>query len=269
MKRANNEDILKAIVPEFVKTTNEILEVYEKFPSALTLKDEFSMVLMLINQQFMFDAFPSAPLLVDHQRFISFAILTRSILDIIIQLTWLLSLDDAKKQKAIKCFLEFEGVYLNAKGKHQYEWQYLIDENYSLRGTAIAVGIDREILSLPVSKIQSVKDDLVTEVNGMEIKLTVFDYLSKITHWNPRLLTELVGVNKEKHVGYTNEYLRMCIIALPTFISCAVIFAEIFCGHLFEDKDNQLEKLQNIKADFEQSFADLLNNSLIDSAIAS
>lgn len=208
-------------------------------------------------------------MLVDHQRFISFAILTRSIYDIIIQLTWLLSLEDSKKQKAIKCFLEFEGVYLNAKGKHQYEWQDLIDEKYSLRSAAIAVGIDREIFNFPVNKAQSIKDGLVVELNGVEMKLTVFDYLSKIIHWNPRLLAELVGVNKDKHVGYTNEYLRMCIISLPTFISCAVIFAEIFCGHFFEDKNNQLIELQKIKTNFEKLFVELLDNSLIDLTVTS
>jgi hypothetical protein len=264
MQYANNESTLKGIVPEFVKATNEILDVYEKFPLQFTLKDEFSMVLMRIYQQFMLDAFPSAPLLVHHQRFISFAILARSILDIIIQLTWILSLDDAKKQKAIKCFLEFEGIYLDARGKHQYQWQGLIDKNYSSRGAAIAVGIDREILNFPVKKIWTTKDDSVVEVDDTELKLTVFDYLSKITHWNPRFLTELVGVNKNKHVGYTDEYLRMCIIALPTFISCAVMFAEIFCGHFFEDKDNQLKRLQKIKADFDKLFADLINNPQAD-----
>lgn len=266
MQHTSNAAILEAVAPKFIKATNEILEVYEGFPSSLTLKDDLSMVLTRIYQQFMLDAFPSAPLLVHHQRFISFAILARSILDIIIQLTWILSLDDTKKQKAIKCFLEFEGIYLDAKGKHQYQWQDLIDKNYSLRGAAIAVGIDREILNFPVNKIWSIKDDLVIEVDGTELKLTVFDYLSKITHWNPRLLTELVGVNKDKHVGYTNEYLRMCIISLPTFISCAVIFAEIFCGHVFEDKDNQLKKLQKIKSDFDISFADLINDLQVDLA---
>lgn len=269
MPSTDNVDILKAVALEFINATNEILGVYEGFPSQLTLKEDFSIVLTRIYQQFMLDAFPSAQLLVNHQRFVSFAILCRSILDIIIQLTWLLSLDDAKKAKAIKCFLEFDGIYLTANGKHRYAWQFLIDKKYSLRETAIAVKIDKEILNFPVNKVyrESIENDLVAEVSGTQLKLTVFDYLSKITHWNPRFLAKLVGVNKDKHLGYTSEYLRICIIALPTFINCAVIFAEIFCRHFFEDKDNQLKKLQKIKSDFEKSFANLINNSQVDSAI--
>jgi hypothetical protein len=161
--------------------------------------------------------------------------------------------------------LTVEGIGLTKNGRLIYEWQVLIDPAYSSRAAAIAVGLDKEILSLPVNKTyrQSIEKDLIAEVNGAQLKLTVFDYLSKVSHWNPRLLDELVGVNKDMHLGYTPEYLRMSVIALPTFISCAVIFAEIFCGHFFEDKDNHLKKLQKIKADFEKSFADLINDSQI------
>ncbi len=218
----------------------------------------------------MIDVFPSAPLLVHNQRFISFAMLCRSTLDIVIQLTWIISLDNAKKEKAIKCFTEFQGLYLSENDNPRYDWQSLVDKKYNLRSASIAVGIDKEILNFPVNKVyrKSIENGLVINVNGVELKLTVYDYLSKITHWNPRLLAEMVGVNSDKHLGYTSEYLRMCIITLPTFISCAVIFSEIFCRHFFEDEDNHLEKLKKIKAYFEKSFADLLNDSLIDSAMA-
>src|SRR5438445_10657368 len=101
----------------------------------------------------MLDVFPSAQLLVDHGRFVSFSILCRSVLDIVIQLKWILSLDDVKKAKAIKCFLEFQGLYLTENDNPQYVWQSLVDQKYSLRKAAIAVGIDSEIINLPVTEI--------------------------------------------------------------------------------------------------------------------
>lgn len=261
MQCSDKIDIFKAVSLEFIKATNDILSIYEKFPTQFTLKEKFSIVLMRIYQGFMLEHFPSVQLLVHHQRFFSFSILCRSTLDIIIQLKWILSLEMPEREKAINCFLEFEGIYLTKKNKYGYDWQCLIDPDYSLRETAIALGLDREILSFPVNKMyrQSIDNDLTAEVNGIQLKLTVFDYLSKVTHWNPRLLNELVDVNKDMHLVHTSEYLRMCIISLPTFISCAVIFAEYFCGHFFEDANNQLKVLRQIKSNFEQSFADLIN----------
>lgn len=261
MKKINNTDIFIILSKNFIDATNEILSVYENFPMQFTLKENFSILLMRICDGFMLEQFSSAQLLVQHQKFFSFSILCRSTLDIIIQIVWILSLDDIKKEKAIDCFLNFEGIY-PIKGKIKYEWQSLIDKNYSSRNAAIAVGIDCEIFNLPISEDlkKLIKNDLGADKKFPELKLTVFDYLSKITHWNPRMLKELVGINKEKHLGYTSEYLRMCVIALPTFISCSVIFAEIFCRHFFVDNDNQLSRLQIIKTNFERSFADLIND---------
>jgi hypothetical protein len=77
---------------------------------------------------------------------------------------------------------------------------------------------------------------------------------------NPRLLSELVGANNNKHLGYNRtEQLRMCIIALPTFISCIVIFAEIFCAHFFPNQnDDTIKKLYSIKSKFEDDLAELV-----------
>lgn len=267
--RKDNADILDTVTSEFIKATNEILGVYESFPSQFTLKENFSKVLMRIYQGFMVENFPSAQLLVNSRKIFSFSILCRSTLDIIIQIAWILSLNDVEREKAITCFLEFEGIGLTKNGKIIYEWQALIDPRYSSRAVAIALELDKEILSLSVNKIyrQSIEKDLLAEKNADQLKLTVFDYLSKVSHWNPRFLYELVGVNKDMHLGYTPEYLRMSLIVFPTFLSCAVIFSEIFCGHFFEDKDNHLQKLLKIKTNFEKLFTDLINNSLIDSVV--
>lgn len=247
------DETLKAISREFINATNQIISVYEKFPNNFKLQDEFSMVLMRIFQGFMWENFSSAQLLAANKKFFSFSILCRSTLDIIIQLTWILSQESPKKERAIKLFLDFDGVCITNNGKKKYEWQYSIDPNYSMRKWAIEVKLDREILSWGTN--------LDTEKNDKNLNLTVVDYLSKVSHWNPRFLHELIGVNKEKHLGYTIEYLRMCIISLNTFISCAVMFAEIFCSHFFEDKNNDLAKLQEIRSNFVQIFEKLLNET--------
>lgn len=85
MQNKNNTDILNIVANDFIKATNEILGVYEKFPSQFTLTDNFSIVLARIYQQFMCDLFPSTQLLVDNKRFISCAILSRSVKVLILE----------------------------------------------------------------------------------------------------------------------------------------------------------------------------------------
>ena len=57
----------------------------------------------------------------------SFIVLCQYFFEIIIQLKWILSLEESRMQEAIKLFLEFQGIRINVKGKHVYESHHLMD----------------------------------------------------------------------------------------------------------------------------------------------
>ncbi|HHU0062068.1 TPA: hypothetical protein ACT9LW_003209, partial [Legionella pneumophila] len=235
-------EYLRVASDAFIAATNEILDLYHKQPARMTVTDEFSMILIKIYQNFMLDVMPSCQLLVDHHKFYSYAILCRSSLDIIIQIKWILSLEGKDQEEAIKAFLSFEGVSTDHKGKKFYEWQDEFTKK-TTRQIAIDLNIDREAIIWPL-----------THNKDKELNLTVFDYLSKITHWNPRVIKDLVGYNKENHMGYTSEYFRMAILALEVFVYCATTFAEIFMVYCLKLDDISVkDKTQNIRSEFQQT----------------
>ncbi|MBN9226612.1 MULTISPECIES: hypothetical protein [Legionella] len=241
----NERKFLDVASHAFIEATNELLDLYHEQPAKITLTEEFSKIVLNVYQNFMLDVLPSSQCIVDKRNFFSFAILCRSSLDIIIQILWILSLEEDEQLKAIEYFLNFEGVDVGRNGKDFYEWQKAFCPTYSSRETAMELGIDRECIILPL-----------TQHKSKELKLTVFDYLSKIMHWNPRLLNDLVGYNSEKHLGNAVEHTRMAAISVETFVFCAITFTEIFlklCLKIDEESVNQ--KTSNIKEKFRGAFA--------------
>ncbi|ABQ54202.1 hypothetical protein [Legionella pneumophila] len=246
----NERKFLDVASHAFIEATNGLLDLYHEQPAKITLTEEFSKIVLNVYQNFMLDVLPSSQCLVDKKNFFSFAILCRSSLDIIIQILWILSLEEDEKLKAIEYFLNFEGVDVGQNGKKIYEWQRVFRPTYSSKKTAMELGIDKECIILPL-----------TQHKNKELKLTVFDYLSKITHWNPRLLNDLVGCNSEKHLGNAVEHTRMAAISVETFIFCAITFTEIFlklCLKVDEESVNQ--KTSKIKEKFRGAFAPFYND---------
>jgi hypothetical protein len=245
MEKINQIDYLNVVSKAFIEATNEILDLYQEQPARTTLTDEFSIVLLKIYQNFMLDLMPSSQMLVDKHNFYSFSILCRSSLDIIIQIKWILSLNGVEQDNAIKIFLNFEGVGTGKNGKDFYEWQKEINPKYSTRQIAIDLGIDQENIILPLTEHSQYQ----------ELKLTVFDYLSKITHWNPRFINDLVGYNSDMHLGDTIQYLRMATISSEAFVYCAMTFAEIFIERcLGVESETIKQKTNSIREKFRQSF---------------
>ena len=239
-------DYLSVISTAFTIATNEIIDIFHEYPARGTITTEFSKILMKIYQNFMLDILPGAQLLVDQKKIYSFSIICRSALDIIIQLKWILSLPESEQTNAIKCFLNFEGVGLKQNGKTTKIWQEIIDPEYSSTKIAKVIGLDTEIMSLPLI------GSYIEKSNGKkmhELNLTTFDYLSKVVHWNPRIVNELIGYNSNLKLGYTSEYLKMAIISSGTFISCAIIFTELFIENFFnkeiEEVKNKTHKIKN------------------------
>ncbi|HAT8315144.1 TPA: hypothetical protein ACT9MM_001450 [Legionella pneumophila] len=241
---ANEREFLDIASQAFIEATNSLLELFHEQPAKITLTEEFSKIVLKVYQNFMLDVLPSSQCLVDKKKFFSFSILCRSSLDIIIQILWILNMEEEEQGKAIEYFLNFEGVEVRQNGKEIYEWQKVFNPSYTSKKTAIELNIDRECIILPL-----------TQHKNKELKLTVFDYLSKITHWNPRLLNDLVGYNSEKHLGNAIEYARMAAISVETFLFCAITFTEIFmklCLKVDDETVNQ--KINNIREQFRGSF---------------
>lgn len=252
MEKINHIDYMNVVSKAFIDATNEILDLYHEQPARMTLNDEFSIILLEIYQNFMLDLMPSTQMLVDKHNFYSFSILCRSSLDIIIQIKWILSLSGVEQDNAIKIFLNFEGVGIGKNGKDFYEWQKEINPKYSTRQIAIDLGIDQENIILPLTE----------HAQYQEMKLTVFDYLSKITHWNPRFINDLVGYNSDMHLGNTIQYLRMATISSETFVYCAITFTEIFMERCLSVDSKTIKKRTNaIREKFRQLFVQFYNKN--------
>lgn len=241
----NQTDFLNIVSNAFINATNEVLALYDEQPTRTTLTDHLSIVLLKIYQNFMLDLMPSSQMLVDKHNFYSFSILCRSSLDIIIQIKWILSLKGIEQENAINIFLNFEGVGIGKNGKDFYEWQLEINTKYKTRKIALDLGIDQECVVLPLTEHSKYQ----------ELKLTVFDYLSKITHWNPRLINDLVGYNSDMHLGNTIEYLKMATISSETFVYCAITFTELFMERCHGvDNETIKQKTNAIREKFRQTF---------------
>jgi hypothetical protein len=227
----------------FLDAIATVIDLWHTYSPKIASTDEFSQVLLLIYQNLMLDLIPSFQLLVPKEKFYSCSILCRSLFDITIQLQWILSMNEEKRESAIRVFLDFDGIGKYKTGKVFHEWQKKIDPDYSTRKTAITLGLDQEAIPLP----------LASHENG-KIDLTLFDYLSKITHWNPRTLKDLIGINSDNHLGYTLEYPKMAFIFFLVSLDCILTFTEIFIIHCFKiDRVVVKSKLSCIKENFTKS----------------
>jgi hypothetical protein len=105
---------------------------------------------------------------------------------------------------------------------------------------AINTGLDRDVFSL----------DMETILNSTQLtskNITFFDYLSKILHWNPIILKNLVGKDGDNNVGYQEKNeLQMIEISMMIAASCACVFAELWLNHFFPNETNVSNTLKNI-----------------------
>lgn len=254
MNDLNETDDLDAASKAFIDATNAVIEIWYKYtpqPSRITLTNEFSRILLKIYQIFMLDLMPSFQCLTLNKKFYSFSILCRSLFDISIQLEWILSLKGMEQDNAISEFLNFNGVGIGKNGKPFYDWQEEINKK-STRQTAIDLGVDE--VTIPLS---------LSSYNSSGLVITCFDYLSKITHWNPKLINDLVGLNAENHLGFSVEYLRMAVLSLDTSLRCILVFTEHFIEYCLNvDKITIRSETSRIRETFRKSIAPFFDNTV-------
>lgn len=217
----------------FLETTEKIVNVFNTFTPTVKITENFSNVLLKIYQCYM-DVFSSCTILVEKQNFFSFSILCRSVLDVTVQLMWILDIKSPEeRQKAIEFFLNFNGVgeYTDKNGtkKKTHRWQdIIIQKHFDYDQVIKRLGLDSENKHLT----------------------STFDYLSKVIHWNPKIINELVGFT-EGHLVFGSEQLKMFFIASSEFISCSIRFIIIFSEHFYSDRHKECsEKALKIQKDF-------------------
>lgn len=203
----------------FLEISNELLGIFDNLYPKVEIKESFSVMLLRIYQIYMLDVFPGCQALVINQQFFSFSIMCRSILDITTQLMFILDLkSSSERQKAVEVFLSFSGVgkYTgkNNEEKTTYQWQDLIiKDRFDYDKNIKRLGLDCE---------------------GKNFKST-FDYLSKIIHWNPKIINKLVGL-QDGYVAFGPEKLNMFLVSSSEFIKCAASFIIIFSEHFYPEK---------------------------------
>ncbi|MDP3561381.1 MAG: heme-binding protein [Legionellaceae bacterium] len=234
-----NDNITKlnGISQKFIAATDEIWVVFNSIPKEVKLLTDFSNVLMKALQIFMIELLPSMQREIDHKKFYSASILCRSALDIMIQLGWILSLREEEQVEAINSFLNFDGVGTNKNGGKTYAWQDTVHPKYTARKIGKNIGFDEEVIETMLN-------------TGESIKITTFDYLSRIAHWNPQIINQLIGLDANNHLVFNaSEYERMALIASTRFITCAITFTLFFVDHfypqMFEDVKIKMDRIQN------------------------
>ena len=212
---------------------------------------DFSNILMKAFQIFMVELLPSMQNLINHNKFYSASILCRSALDILIQLGWILSLDEEKKVEAINGFLSFDGIGFKKNEKNKtYAWQETIITKYTSRKIAQDLGFDDEVVDIFLT-------------TGECTKITTFDYLSRIAHWNPQIVNRLVGLNSTNQLVFNgSEYLKMALMASTRFVTCAITFTLFFVDHFYsENFENMRIKMDRIQEDFFNSLPNFAESS--------
>ncbi|MFM9185155.1 hypothetical protein [Legionella pneumophila] len=240
----DNIDGLKPISLSFLAATDEIWIVFNQLPKEVKLLTDFSNILMKAFQIFMVELLPSMQNLIDHKKFYSASILCRSALDIMVQLGWILSLENDKQAEAINSFLNFDGIGLKKDEKNTtFLWQETIIPKYTSRKIVLNLGLDDEVVD-------------TFSNTGECSKITTFDYLSRIAHWNPQIINGLVGFDSNNHLVFNkSEYAKMALMASTRFVTCAITFTLFFVDHFYP------EKFEDIKTEVDQ-IQDVFFNSL-------
>lgn len=245
IETTTNQMFLGEVSKEFIIALDNVASVFDVINPDVILKDGFSKILLSVYQGLMIEHFKSSQLLIFNKQFFSFGVLCRSLMDIIIQIAWVDTLDIGRRDRAINEFSNFEGI--NFEGKIVNEWYKQIDEKFTLRKEAIRLGLDSEFIKIYIS---SNSNDVE---NDKYISLTIFDYLSKLTHWNPMLLKRFFGLDKNNHLTSMDEHIRLAVLSTTSFFGCIVFFARTFVKHFYENKHNrELDELDKIRLDFDK-----------------
>lgn len=145
-------------------------------------------------------------------------------------LVWINQLEPTIQDAAIKTYLEFDGTHPES-GKPVYEWQKIIDKDYSHRKMALALSID---ILMP----------FIEEKESM----TFFDYFSKNAHWNPLTIKELTIKSDDETVTYKPFTLTLLSLTIALKAICG--FTLFYTLSFVPEQQDIVDKLINIRDEF-------------------
>lgn len=243
VEKFSDSEILDPILEKFIGSIDEILGIFESLGSKVTLHDNFSKLLMHVQPGFM-QHLRSCQILAANKLFFSLGMICRSLFDLEIMLCWIDQLDVGQKNKAIQTYLDFNGTHPETKKRIQ-EWQKIVDPAFTYRKAALDLKIDA-ILPL---------------IEGGE-DISFFDFLSKILHWNPQVMKDIIGRNRQGIVTYKPGTLSMITlnIALKSICGFTLFYALKFFPNQQDIYSNTSNTLTDIKNRFQDHISQHLNS---------
>ena len=120
---------------------------------------------------------------------------------------------------------------------------------------AISLNLDSQIISFDVSVFELTED---------KENMTLYDFFSKVAHFNPKFLRDFVGTDAQGNLIFRSQHTLLCIIGCMTFVNCMAIFSDLFLTHFHGfNYINQRAKIREIQEDFQKflmSYYDLIIN---------
>ncbi len=168
------ESQIQLVTTIFLKYIAKIHNLIGTLPTTVENIDGYSFVLLNVYQSMIMQDFPAVEMLAEKNLYIAAAKITRSMLEATNIILYLYKLEPAERELAAKSFAEFQGQgNLNQKNKYTFDWLKTISD-ISIREMLISHSLDKEIASFGFINI-----------DGKDIPLTGYDFLSRITHYNP------------------------------------------------------------------------------------
>lgn len=152
----------------------------------------------------------------------------RSLFDLEIMLCWIDQLDVDRKNKAIKTYLDFNGFHPETKKRIQ-EWQKIVDPDFTYRKAALDLKID---ITLPF-------------IEGGE-DISYFDFLSKVLHWNPQIMKDIIGRDRRGIVTYKPGTLSM--VTLHTALKSICGFTLFYVSNFFPSQQDISSNTYNLES---------------------
>ena len=234
------EKFIKTCTNIFLKKVDEMKAVIHTIPNNATLIDCFSQVLTTVYQSFMLEDLPAVELLIDKGLFVAASKISRSMLEIAAVTSSLFQMESSEREKQALSFMEFNGGILKNNGKTLFNWLEIVYPNKSIKDIIISQGLDKN----------DVIDFEFATNKGGQIKLSLYDFLSKVSHYNPKILKNLLGVD-ENGLAYRPNYVQVCLVNLHAIMNSFMQFCIVFYSHLYQDQyQNRMQDLFTLLKEF-------------------
>jgi hypothetical protein len=238
------EELLSEPLILFQKTYDEIIDFLSSTKESIKINDNFTQVLLPIYHTFFIDNIPAIGILMKNRYFLSVSKISRSILEITAYIKHLYQ--DTEREEKSKNIIEFSGGIIKENGSINYDWFALITKN-SIRDVLISQHLD----------LSNLLDFNFKTNTGEEIRLSMYDALSKISHYNPKMLKEIITVNENNFQEYNLNIINICLWNIFAIIHAIVNMALVFYEHC-HPQETYSQSLLSILSDFSPNFKSCL-----------